>query len=100
MSPPGIEAPTPLIVRGVCETAALHDGSRRRLGEQGGSADIACITAHGNIRLAGADIDRQRFVALDHAGVIAGLGAPAAVVLTLAPPALPLPYPADSRHVG
>lgn len=72
------EAPQSFIVREECEKAAFQKGFRRRLGEQDGWAGFASTTAYGHIHLAAAGIDGPWFLALDHVGVIAELGLPAA----------------------
>jgi hypothetical protein len=72
--------PQSFVVREECEKAAFQNGFRRRLGEQDGWAEFASTTAHGNINLAASGVGGPWFLALDHAGVIAELGLPAAVM--------------------
>jgi hypothetical protein len=80
MTAPSVEAPQSFIVREECEKAAFQNGFRRRLGEIEGWAAFASTTARGAIHLAAAGAHGPWFLALDHAGVIAELGLPAAAV--------------------
>ena len=75
-----IEAPQSFVVREECEKAAFQNGFRRLLGENQGWAAFASTTAHGTIHLAAAGIHGPWFLALEHAGIIAELGLPAAAM--------------------
>jgi len=80
MTAPSVEAPQSFIVREECEKAAFQNGFRRRLGEIEGWAAFASTTARGVLHLAAADVHGPWFLALDHSGVIAELGLPAAAI--------------------
>jgi HNH endonuclease len=75
-----ISAPQPFVVREECEKAAFQNGFRRILGENQGWAGFASTTARGVLHLAAAGVHGPWFLALDHAGVIAELGLPAAAM--------------------
>ena len=75
-----IQSPQSFIVGEECEKAALQNGFLRPQGEQDGWAGFASTAPHGHIHLAAAGIEGQWFLALDHAGVIAELGPPAATM--------------------
>jgi len=75
-----IEAPQSFVVREESEKAASQNGFRRLLGENQGWAAFASTTARGAIHLAAAGIHGPWFLALDHAGIIAELGRPAAAM--------------------
>jgi len=74
-----IEVPQSFVVREECEKAAFQNGFRRHLGESQGWAAFASTTARGAIHLAAAGVRGPWFLALDHGGIIAELGLPAAV---------------------
>jgi hypothetical protein len=76
-----IEAPQSFIVREECEKAAFQNGFRRIRGENEGWAAFASTTARGGIHLAAVGTHGPWFLALDHAGIIAELGLPAAAML-------------------
>lgn len=73
-----IESPQSFIVREECQKAASQNGFRRVLGEEAGWAVFRSTTAHGTIYLAAAGVQGPWFLALEHGGVIAELGLPAA----------------------
>jgi hypothetical protein len=73
-----VEAPQSFIVREECEKAASQNGFRRVLGEEAGWAAFGSTTAEGKVHLGAAGGQGPWFLALDHAGVIAELGRPAA----------------------
>lgn len=73
-----IEAPQSFIVREECEKAASQNGFRRVLGEIAGWAVFGSTTAEGKVHLGAAGGQGPWFLALDHAGVIAEVGLPAA----------------------
>jgi hypothetical protein len=75
-----ITVPQPFVVREECEKAAFQNGFRRLLGENQGWATFASTTARGAIHLAAAGTFGPWFLALDHAGIIAELGLPAAAM--------------------
>jgi hypothetical protein len=75
-----IETPQSFIVREECLKAASQNGFRRVLGEEAGWAVFGSTTAQGEIHLAAAGTQGPWFLALEHAGVIAELGLPAAEV--------------------
>jgi HNH endonuclease len=83
-----IEAPQKFVVRHDCEKAARQNGFRRILGEDAGWAAFGSTTAQGTIRLAASGPQGPWFLALDHAGIIAEVGLPAAGV----------PGPGHARH--
>jgi hypothetical protein len=83
-----IEAPQSFVVREECEKAAFQNGFRRILGDNQGWAAFASTTARGTIHLAAAGIHGPWLLALDHTGVIAELGLPAA----------PMPGPGKTRY--
>lgn len=73
-----IEAPQSFVVRQECEKAAFQNGFRRVLGESQGWAAFGSTTAKGRIYLAATGPAGPWYLALDHHGVIAELGVPAA----------------------
>jgi hypothetical protein len=73
-----IESPQSFVVREECQKAAAHNGFRRFLGERAGWAAFGSTTAHGTIYLSAASIHGPWFLGVEHAGVIAELGLPAA----------------------
>ncbi|OZA92180.1 MAG: restriction endonuclease [Azorhizobium sp. 39-67-5] len=73
-----VEAPQSFIVREECEKAASQNGFRRVLGEEAGWAAFGSTTAEGKVHLGAAGGQGPWFLALDHVGVIAELGLPAA----------------------
>ncbi len=73
-----IEAPQSFIVREECEKAASQNGFRRVLGEEAGWAAFGSTTVEGKVHLGAAGGQGPWFLALDHVGVIAELGLPAA----------------------
>lgn len=75
-----IEIPQSFIVHEECEKAAWQNGFRRSMGEEAGWAAFGSTTAQGEVHLAAAGVHGPWFLALDHAGVIAELGLPAADV--------------------
>lgn len=75
-----MEVPQSFVVREECEKAAFQNGFRRTLGENQGWAAFASTTARGAIHLAAAGVHGPWFLALDHAGIIAELGLPAAAM--------------------
>ncbi len=75
-----IQSPQAFVTREECEKAAFQNGFRRGLGETEGWATFASTTARGPVHLAAAGIHGPWFLALDHAGVIAELGQPAAAM--------------------
>ena len=83
-----LESPQSFVVREECQKAASQNGFRRVLGEEAGWAAFGSTTAHGTIYLAAAGLQGPWFLALDHAGVIAELGLPAA----------DMPGPGRARH--
>jgi hypothetical protein len=75
-----IESPQSFVVREECQKVASQYGFRRVLGQEAGWAAFASTTARGAIHLAAAGIHGPWFLALDHAGIIAELGLPAAAM--------------------
>ena len=75
-----IEAPQGYVIREECRKAAWQNGYRRQQGEEDGWAKFGSTTAHGHIFLAADSGNGIWLLALDHAGVTAELGLPAANV--------------------
>lgn len=73
-----IESPQSFVVREECQKAASQNGFRRILREEAGWAAFGSTTAKGTIYLAATGPSGPWYLALDHHGVIAELGLPAA----------------------